>query len=201
MLEKYMTKQLDKWSKTATNVINKQEMIKELIMANTNAPTKGKGGKHIDNILKFFTLMANGSNMSAAARLCKLSYRTTMNWKKTEWYGVVMERVKELLDEELDNSYTGIVAKAADVVMDRLEHGDTIIDKGREIRRPVSGKDASIIGSIHFDKRNLLRGKPTTIEEQQNTAQRLEELGEKFKQFARATEINSEDYIVEKDNV
>lgn len=200
MPRRYNRANTDSWATRSMNIVSNEDEIRALIMTHTNAATRGSGRGSVDNILKFITLVANGTSMAAAARMCRLSYNTVNAWKNGHmgWLNQALDRARELLDQELDTRYTGIISKAADVTLDRLENGDCTLDKnGNVVRKPVSAKDAAIVGSIHFDKRNILRGKPTSISENKTSEQRLKELGEQFKKFAQATEINDADYEVE----
>lgn len=66
-------------------------------------------------------------------------------------------------------------------MLDRLENGDFYVDKdGRVMRKPVSVRDAAIVGAIGIDKRNILRSNQTTGESKVGMQERLKNLEVQF---------------------
>ena len=86
---------------------------------------------------------------------------------------------------QLDAKLSKIVDKSLDVVMNRLEEGDFILDSktGTIKRVPVKMRDAKSVMTDLFDKRQLLRKQPTKITEAQTVDKRLEMLAQRFEKF------------------
>lgn len=180
----------------AIAVMDKNDRLLSLIWDNTD---KRVGRKNLLNTVRMITLYANGTGFKTSCELTGISYRAAEKWKNLPWFKEALQIARERLDNELDNKFTGIIAKGADKLNDQLEHGDLVVDKdGNLQRRPVGAKDTAIITSIIFDKRNLLRGKPTNIAENKSNNERLTELQERFKKFAAATEVEGE--VIEQEN-
>ena len=123
-----------------------------------------------------------------------ISEATIRCWKQTEWWFDGMNRLIQEDDEQLDTKLTALINKAVDKVNDSLEHGDIIYDtkRGTLVRRPMSGKDTAIVTAITLDKRQLLRGQPTSRVEKVSSDERLLRLAEQFKSFSNAKEVVQE---------
>ena len=171
-------------------VMDKNDRMIALIWDNTD---KRSGRKNLLNTIRMITLYANGTSFKTACELTGLKVRGCEPWKNADWFKECVQIAKDRMDAELDGKFTGIVNKGADNLAEQLELGESVLAKdGSLVRKPVSAKDTAIITSIVFDKRNLLRGKPTGITESKSSSDRLSELQEKFKQFAAATEVEGE---------
>ena len=154
-------------------------------------------GKKVDNIIKLLALIAGGTPKSVACQLTGMSYNNLKRWSREEWYDQAIAIIRERLDMALDSTYTAVIHRATGEVMDRLEHGDVIINKdGDQIRKPVTAKDAMLVAGIAHDKRNLLRGKPTSITESVSEGDRLKGLAEKFKNIAEGRTFDADGELV-----
>lgn len=131
-------------------------------------------------------------NMNKVADILGMPSGTLRRWKSEDWWEDVTKKIRAEKNEEIDAKMTKIIEKAFETVENRLENGDTIIDKtGDERLVPIKLRDAVYTADKLIDKRNLLRGEPTRITENQNVTNRLEQLKEQFKRFVNAKEITS----------
>lgn len=112
-------------------------------------------------------------------------------WRQSEWWPEMLEKIHASIDTEIVSKYTDIVDKALDVIQDRLINGDHVYDKrtGEIHRKAVSMRDANVVAATIVDKRQLLRGKPTSRSEKVSVDARLGKLAEEFARFAAAKEI------------
>jgi hypothetical protein len=133
-------------------------------------------------------------NARRTAEITKIPEGTIRSWKTTEWWSEAISRVRIEEDEEISSSLTQIVNKAVAAVNDRIENGDYIYDTKRgEIRRkPMGAKDLAIVTAISIDKRQLLRGQPTSRVEKISTDEHLSKLAEEFRRFHNSTLIEAE---------
>ena len=107
--------------------------------------------------------------------------RTVNQWIKTEWGIELLATIRDEKQQEFDAQITTIIHEALEQQLDRVQNGDYILDKHNELKRkPMSGKDLATTMGIDFDKRQLGRGKATSISTNSsaldNIAKRLEEL-------------------------
>lgn len=130
-------------------------------------------------------------NSRQASEITKVPEGTIRAWKGTEWWHEIMTRIHQEEDEELDTKLTKLVNKAVEHVNDRLENGDWIYNAKQDklLRKPVSAKDVAIVTAITIDKRQLLRGQPTSRVEKVSQDERLGKLAEQFRKFSQAKEI------------
>ncbi len=105
-------------------------------------------------------------SLTKTAEKTGISANTLQSWKDrgNEFW---VQRYKEVQDEkreELDSHYTEIIEKSSAELKDRIEKGDEFYDAktGKKYRKKISGRDLAIINGTCFDKRQLLRGLPTT---------------------------------------
>jgi hypothetical protein len=142
-------------------------------------------------------------NSRQVAEITKVPEGTIRAWKQTEWWSDIISRIHSEEDEELDTKLTKLVNKAVDHVNDRLDSGDWIYDtkRGELLRKPVSSRDLAIVAAITVDKRQLLRGQPTSRVEKVSHDERLSKLALQFKQFTEAKEVESTAQLIEEENL
>ena len=119
---------------------------------------------------------------------------TVRQWRMQEWFKDLVEEIQREDDYQADAKLTKIVSKSLDTIVDRLENGDFTYDYKEKqfVRKPLSTRDVVKMADIMFDKRNLLRGKPTTISGKEQVGDRLLKLAEEFARFAQAKTIQAE---------
>lgn len=139
-------------------------------------------------------VFAVSGNSRRVAEITGIPEGTIRSWKATEWWNEILGRIHTEQDEELNTKLTSLVNKAVDAVNDRIDNGDYIYDvkRGELVRKPVNAKDLTVVTAISIDKRELLRGNPTSRIEKISQDERLLALAKQFKQFTLATEIVQE---------
>lgn len=125
---------------------------------------------------------------------------TIRQWKMQSWWKELESDIRNEEDSELDVKLSKVIDKSLDAVLDRVENGDFIFDSktGKFVRKPVHMKDALSAVTQVFDKRNLLRGKPTSRVEKQNVSDNLSKLAAEFAKFAASKTIEGE--VIEETN-
>lgn len=157
----------------------------EQVLALIDANTHNTIGRAANNAYKCIALVAGGTPLKTASRLTGIPRATLQSWRSKPWYAEAVEIIRKQLDEQLDGRMTHIVNKGIKKLEQRLDEGDAVVQRdGSLVYKPVSARDTAIISSIFFDKRNLLRNKPTSITSNQSTAERLAELKDRFKEIA-----------------
>jgi hypothetical protein len=153
---------------------------------------KGKRGFYSDKEkMNAVCVFAVSGNSRRTAELTKIPEATIRAWKMTEWWHEIATRIIVEQDEELDTKLTALVDKAVGQVNDRLDNGNWIYNPklDKMVRKPVDAKELAIVTAISIDKRQLLRGQPTSRIEKISQDERLLKLSEQFKQFAKAKEV------------
>lgn len=144
---------------------------------------------------------AVSGNSARVAEITKVPEGTIRAWKQTEWWHEIMSRIHQEQNEELDAKLTKLVDKAVEHINDRLDNGDYIYNAKADklIRKPVNVKDMAIVTAITLDKRQLLRGEPTSRVEKVSENEKLVRLAEEFKKFAAAKQIESTALTIEEE--
>ena len=139
------------------------------------------------------TLYAAGLHkVPEISELAGVPVQTIRNWMQSEKWFEVLDRINVEKDVQTVSRFNQIMDKALDVIVDRLENGESFYDpkSGEVKRRPVSLRDATVAGAIIVDKRQLLRGKATSRTEKVEVSDRLSQLAKDFQRFIEAKEIN-----------
>jgi transposase-like protein len=152
--------------------------------------------------LRAVSTYAVAGNSRRVAEITGIPEGTIRSWKSTEWWHEAMQKIVVEQDDELGTKLTNLVNKAVDEVNDRLENGNYVYNPKLDklIRKPVDAKELAIVTAISIDKRQLLRGLPTSRTESVSQTDRLTKLQEQFKQFVTAKEVKQvEGEIVEEE--
>ena len=162
--------------------ISENDQIMALIGENTYKSSKFKKP---ETILKCLAMISSGTAKKVACHTTGLPYQTYVKWIHKPWYGQVMELIKVELDTQLDANLTGATHHAIEGINDRIQNGERVIDKdGVETRRAMTGRDLGISFATLFDRRQLLRNKPTSVTHNKSTKEHLDKIGERFAEFA-----------------
>lgn len=161
--------------------------------------TKKPGWYPDEKRIEVVSLYACIGNPVDISSLTGVPVATIRGWRREGWFVDLLEEIRDENNEKLDSKFTEIVQKTQDLVLDRLENGDFVLTKtGELVRKPVSVRDLALVGAITVDKRQIIRNKPTSIQEQQVTpvVSRLEQLADTFKSLANKKELPSNQAIV-----
>lgn len=175
---------------------------KEIVLQRKRGP-KANMGKEIwgpseEKRVEVATVYAVCGHIDRTAELTGISNTTVRKWRREEWFQKVVDEVRNENDEKIDVKFTEIVEKSLELVIEKLKNGDTFIDKfGRSHQKPISARDTALIAAIMIDKRNLLRGRPTSRTEQVTNAQQLTNLAEQFAKIAnkQRVEVIDAEYV------
>jgi len=143
------------------------------------------------------TAYAATGSLKRASEISRVTYGTIKRWKTEDWWAEMLSRVRQEKDEELDAKFTKIVDKTLDTIEDRLTNGELVYDtkRGTIVKVPVSTRDAVKVAALAVEKRQLLRGAPTSRTEHIKSSEvkdKLQSLAEEFKKFVKARDITKE---------
>ena len=113
--------------------------------------------------------------------------QTIRIWKMQPWWKDLEREIRNEEDGELDAKLSRIIDKSLDAISERLDNGEFLLDSrtGSIKRVPVKMRDAARVTTELLDKRNLIRGKPTSITEKISTTDILQKLAAEFAGFVR----------------
>ena len=131
------------------------------------------------------TYLALG-NLSEASRLCNVPLSTVEKWKMSPWWKEVVDDIQNGEGQRSDSKMSKIIDKALDMLEKRIEDGDYQYDQktGRLVKVPLKARDLERVASGLFDKRQLIRKKPTHISSAESQSDMLKKLAEEFAKFS-----------------
>lgn len=135
-------------------------------------------------------------NLRLVAATTGVSYGMVRQWKLQPWWKEYETEIRNMENIKLDSGMTKIVERSLEVIQDRLENGDHVLNNktGEIERRPVSMRDASRVTSELLTKRELLRGNATSRSEAQQIPIQ-EQLKTLAMEFAKMTQIGKGEII------
>lgn len=132
-------------------------------------------------------LLACG-NQRLVSSLTKVPYETISAWKKADWWEELVLQIRQQQTLKMDNKLTAIIEKSLDVVMDRLEKGEVVIDQKtkQQVRKPVVLRDASKAANDLLARQAIIRKTLDDTPEKSETMQdTLKKLAGEFAKFNR----------------
>ncbi len=132
------------------------------------------------------------------AAVVDVSIPTLRAWRLQPWWKDLVEQIQNESDQELDTKLSKIIDKSLDAVVERIEGGEFILDSktGKVLRIPVKLKDVHKVAVDLVDKRNLIRGKPTSRVEKTQSEDILLKLASQFADWVKIN-LKPEPRIVE----
>ena len=152
----------------------------------TGKLSKGKHGWWSDKKrIEALTVFAALGVVTQTAKLTGVPEHTIRHWLKEDWALQLLDEIRAENDQALDSKFSEVITKANDLLLERLENGDEkLLRDGSKVRVGVGAKDLAVITAINVDKRQLLRGKPTSRSETVSESKRLQNLEEMFLKLA-----------------
>jgi hypothetical protein len=169
---------------------------REIVLSKTNGrppqdklATNNKGVYSEAKRQEAAVLFAALGTYTRVSELCGVPTSTLRTWRQEGWFQSILNEVRDENNEAVDAKFTEIVHKSLEAIIDRLDNGDFVVHPktGALVRKPVGVRDLS---AINVDKRQLLRGLPTSRSETSVSKQdfdRLEKLKTTFEALANKT--------------
>lgn len=134
--------------------------------------------------VKTYLVLGKFSLTEAATKIPETTLRT---WAKSEWWAQIVDDLRLQDELVLSAKLKNIVDKTLDVVGDRLENGDYVYDQktGKMKRKPVSMRDAHKVAMDMSERRDVLLARDRPMQSQEQVADKLLALAEKFAQLGK----------------
>jgi hypothetical protein len=130
-------------------------------------------------------------DVDQVAELTGIPVKFLRLWKDEPWWKEIQKKVFVEQNEKLASRITGVLDRSLDHLVDRLDNGDFLWDvrKSKLVRKPVDTKVLATVFNTLVNRRQLIRGEPTSISSQIGIDDRLKMLAQQFEKFAAAKEI------------
>lgn len=113
---------------------------------------------------------------------------TIRQWKYQPWWEELVHEVQTESDQELSTKLSKIIDKSLDVVLDRIENGDFVLNSktGAITRIPSKLRDVHRVSVDLVDKRDLIRNKKENVRVEVSTVDDyLKKLASQFAEFVK----------------
>lgn len=145
-------------------------------------------------------------NMAATAAALDIPLVTVKHWRYSKWWDDLVSQIRQENNMALTARLKKIAAKSLDLVEDRLENGDWILNNktGKLVQKPVGIKDLGNITNmslVHVDK---IEGSPQREADTKKAIDQLSLLALKFEEFSKKkAPVNVTDviYVTEESSI
>ncbi len=138
-----------------------------------------------DQKINAAVLYAHKGTFCAVARDTGIPRTTLIGWSKQALWDDELVKARHQISEHILAQNLAIATKANEVVLDRLENGDSVVTKDGVISVPMKGRDAAVVGGIMQDKAARGLGLPTQIHAQTADAQ-IQAFIKEFKEISES---------------
>ncbi len=161
-------------------------------MSEQNVVAPASWDKRMDAVARYMLL----GNMRVVSEQVGVTYNTLVEWKRSSWWPEMVETIRRQKKGKTNQSITKIIEQSLDVIEDRLENGDFIMNNktGEIVRKPVGVREATTIA-------HQLLQRQTAIEELENKMSRSEDtvqetlslLAKEFQKWNKTKKNNAEE--------
>jgi hypothetical protein len=133
-------------------------------------------------------LIQKTGNIRIASELAGVPYGTILDWKKRDWWPQVWSEAKAEQQTELQSKLSGITEAALEVMQDRLQNGDWILNNktGELVRKPIGLRDANqAMNNLITRTNEIERVRQTATVANENTQDILKKLASELAKFSK----------------
>jgi hypothetical protein len=133
-------------------------------------------------------------DVDEVSKLTKVPVKYIRQWKEEPWWNEIQKKVFVEQNEKLGSRISTVLDRSLTEIEERLTNGDYLWDirKSKLVRKPIDTKILSTLFNNLVNRRQLIRGEPTSITNKVGVDDRLKFLAEQFEKFASAKEIEGE---------
>ena len=130
-------------------------------------------------------------DVDEVSKLTKVPVKYIRQWKEEPWWSEIQKKVFVEQNEKLGSRISSVLDKSLGEIEERLTNGDYLWDvrKSKLVRKPIDTKVLSNLFNNLVNRRQLIRGEPTSITNKVGVDDRLKFLAEQFEKFASAKEV------------
>ena len=130
-------------------------------------------------------------DVDEVSKLTKVPVKYIRQWKEEPWWSEIQKKVFVEQNEKLGSRISSVLDKSLGEIEERLVNGDYLWDvrKSKLVRKPIDTKVLSNLFNNLVNRRQLIRGEPTSITNKVGVDDRLKFLAEQFEKFASAKEV------------
>lgn len=156
------------------------------------APSGASWNKRMDAVARYMLL----GNMRVVSEQVGVPYYTLVEWKRSSWWPEMVETIRRQKKGKTNNSITKIIEQSLDVIEDRLENGDFIMNNktGEVVRKPVGVREATTIAHQLLQRQQAIEELEAKLSSNEDTVQEtLSLLAKEFQKWNKTKKNNAEE--------
>lgn len=147
----------------------------------------------VDAVQKFLSL----GNVRATCDVTRVPYETLRVWRQEPWWATIVSDIQTSKRAALNNRLGGVVDKSLELVEDRLENGDFVLNNktGQIMRKPAALKDVARIATDVIGRQIAMEelASRDTSDDSKTIQETLKELAAEFAKFNKQRIKNATD--------
>lgn len=135
-------------------------------------------------------------NMRLVSDQTGIPYDTLCDWKKSSWWGSIMDEIKIAKKAKQNTKIEELVATSLDLLQERINHGDWILNNktGELVRKPITLRDMGAVVNALMTRQLQMEEMSERMEHRKETVQ--DTLNMLAKEFAKMNRTkNKQDAI------
>ena len=126
-------------------------------------------------------------NLAATAAALNIPLVTVKSWRYSQWWTDLVRDLRQESNIALTARLKKIAAKSLDLVEDRLENGDWVLNNktGKLMLKPIGVRDLSVITNTTLTHIDKIEGQPQREADTKKTMDQLTLLAQKFEEFSK----------------
>ena len=156
------------------------------------APSGVSWEKRMDAVARYMLL----GNMRVVSEQVGVTYNQLVEWKRSPWWPEMVETIRRQKKGKTNQSITKIIEQSLDVIEDRLENGDFIMNNktGEIVRKPVGVREATTIAHQLLQRQQAIEELEAKLSSSEDTVQEtLSLLAKEFQKWNKTKKNNAED--------
>lgn len=142
-------------------------------------------------------------NLAATAAALDIPLVTLKTWRYSKWWEDTVRDLRTESNMALSARLKRIAAKSLDLVEDRLENGDYVLNNktGKLMKKPVGIRDLGVITNTTLSNIDKIEGQPQREADTKKAIDQLHLLAQKFEEFSKKkTPVQVTDVIFVENN-
>jgi len=149
------------------------------------------------------TLYCVYGDLDEVSKLTNVPIKYIREWKEEPWWVEIQKKVYVEQNEKLGSRISSVLDKSLTEIEERLQNGDYLWDvrKSVLVRKPIDTKVLSNLFNNLVNRRQLVRGEPTSITNKVAVDDRLKLLASQFEKFASAKEVEAVASTIQQEDI
>ena len=167
-------------------MLTDSERLKTKVKKKRDISAKGKSWGDSQKLEAVKCWLITG-NLQATAAALNIPHVTLKSWRYSQWWADTVADLRTENNLQLTHRLKKIAAKSLDLVEDRLENGDWVLNNktGKLMQKPVGIRDLGVITNTTLTHIDKIEGVPQREADTKKAIDQLHLLAQKFEEFSK----------------